>query len=68
MYLAELALDFSKQYLRPDGNMLIKVFQGAGFMEFRTAMQKLFRSVQVRKPQSSRGRSAEVYLLGVGRR
>lgn len=68
MYLGELALDFAEQYLRVDGNMLIKVFQGTGFMEFRTKMQGLFKSVQVRKPESSRGRSAEVYLLGLGRR
>lgn len=68
MYLAELALDFARAHLRPGGNMLIKVFQGAGFMEFRTAMLKEFQSVLSRKPEASRDRSAEVYLLGVKRR
>jgi 23S rRNA (uridine2552-2'-O)-methyltransferase len=68
IYLAELALDFAQQQLRPGGNMLIKVFQGAGFMEFRAAMQKVFHSVQSRKPEASRDRSAELYLLGVGKR
>lgn len=68
MYLAELALDFVRAHLKPEGNMLIKVFQGAGFMEFRAEMQKTFRSVVSRKPEASRDRSAEVYLLGLGRK
>lgn len=68
MYLAELVLDFAQSHLRPGGGMLIKVFQGAGFMEYRAAMLKLFSSVQSRKPDASRDRSAELYLLGVDRR
>ncbi|MCL2655826.1 MAG: RlmE family RNA methyltransferase [Betaproteobacteria bacterium] len=67
LHLAELALDFADQHLRPGGNMLIKLFQGAGFMEYRKAMQALFASVQTRKPEASRDRSAEVYLLGLRR-
>lgn len=68
MHLAELALDFSVNHLRAGGNMLIKVFQGSGFMEYRTAMQKVFRTVAVRKPEASRDRSAEVYLLGLDKK
>jgi 23S rRNA (uridine2552-2'-O)-methyltransferase len=68
MHLAELALDFANQRLRPGGNMLIKLFQGAGFMEYRKAMQELFTTVASRKPEASRDRSAEVYLLGLQRR
>lgn len=68
MYLAELALDFAAAHLRPEGNMLIKVFQGAGFMEFRTQMIKMFQAVHSRKPEASRNRSAEVYLLGMRKR
>ncbi len=68
MNLAELVLDFADQHLRPGGNMLIKLFQGAGFMEYRTAMQALFATVVSRKPEASRDRSAEVYLLGLQRR
>jgi 23S rRNA (uridine2552-2'-O)-methyltransferase len=67
LHLAELALDFADQHLRPGGSMLIKLFQGAGFMEYRKAMQALFASVQTRKPEASRDRSAEVYLLGLRR-
>ncbi len=68
IHLCELALDFAVRHLRPDGQFVIKVFQGEGFMDFRKKMDAAFRSVQVRKPKASRDRSAEVYLLGKGPR
>ncbi len=68
IHLAELALEFAVQHLRPGGSFLVKVFQGQGFMEFREAAARHFASLQVRKPKASRDRSAEVYLLGLGRR
>jgi 23S rRNA (uridine2552-2'-O)-methyltransferase len=68
IYLGELALDFAVRHLKPGGRFLIKVFQGAGFMEFRSQILQSFASVQVRKPKASRDRSPEVYLLGVGRK
>jgi len=66
--LGELALDFAARHLKPGGAFLVKVFQGEGFMQYRGEIQKHFASVQVRKPKASRDRSAEVYLLGVGKR
>jgi 23S rRNA (uridine2552-2'-O)-methyltransferase len=63
IYLAELTLDFSRQHLKPGGDLLVKVFQGAGFMELRQEMQKVFGSLATRKPAASRDRSAELYLL-----
>jgi len=66
MYLAELALEFARQCLKPGGSLLVKVFQGAGFTEFLTAMRKAFAKVSSRKPEASRGRSSEMYLLGKG--
>jgi len=69
IHLAELALDFALQHLSPGGGrFLVKVFQGQGFDAFRKQMEGSFKSVVVRKPQASRGRSAEVYLLGSGKR
>jgi 23S rRNA (uridine2552-2'-O)-methyltransferase len=64
--LAELALDFALKHLKPQGNFLVKVFQGAGFDEFLKALRSRFQSVVVRKPEASRGRSREVYLLARG--
>lgn len=63
MHLAELTLDFARAHLKPGGDLLAKVFQGSGFMELRGAMAEMFESLAVRKPEASRGRSAEVYLL-----
>ena len=64
MYLVELALDMASQVLRPGGNYLVKVFQGEGFDEYLKAMRGMFTSVVTRKPDASRARSREVYLLG----
>lgn len=62
--LCELALDFAVHWLKPDGAFLVKVFQGVGFEDFRSLMRKVFEQVVIRKPDSSRDRSTEVYLLG----
>ena len=63
MVLAELTLEFCADHLKPGGDLLVKVFQGEGFMELRKAMLERFESLQLRKPAASRDRSAEVYLL-----
>lgn len=68
MLLAELTLEFCEKKMKPGGDMLVKVFQGSGFMELRSAVLKLFQTVQVRKPAASRGRSAENFLLARGKR
>ena len=68
VHLAELALDFAIKWLKHEGNFLVKTFQGAGFPELREAMRTRFRRVLTRKPQASRGRSSEIYLLGKGLR
>lgn len=64
MYLAELGLEFSKVHLKPDGAFLVKVFQGTDYESFLGAMRESFKTVAVRKPDASRDRSAELYLLG----
>ena len=68
IHLAELVLEFAREHLSEGGQMLIKVFQGAGFEQYRKQMESVFANVSVRKPKASRDRSSEVYLLGVGRR
>jgi 23S rRNA (uridine2552-2'-O)-methyltransferase len=64
MHLAELALEFSGRQLKPGGNLLVKVFQGSGFEAFFCMMRASFDAVMTRKPEASRGRSNELYLLG----
>ncbi len=68
MDLAELALQFAVERLNSGGNFLVKVFQGSGFDEFLRTMREEFHRVVVRKPEASRSRSSEMYLLGLGKR
>jgi 23S rRNA (uridine2552-2'-O)-methyltransferase len=68
MYLAELALEFCRERLNSGGAFLVKVFQGAGFQEFLRSMRGDFNKVVTRKPEASRDRSSELYLLGTGKR
>ena len=67
-HLAELALEFAVQWLKPGGNLLVKAFQGSGYGELRTALKGHFRELLTRKPEASRGRSSEIFLLGKGLR
>jgi len=62
--LAELALEFALKWLKPGGNFLVKAFQGEAWDGVRGEMRRQFRQVLTRKPQASRSRSAETYLLG----
>jgi 23S rRNA (uridine2552-2'-O)-methyltransferase len=66
MYLVELALDMARRVLKPKGDFVAKVFQGAGsdayLKDLRTSFEKLF----IRKPDASRSRSREVYVVAKG--
>jgi 23S rRNA (uridine2552-2'-O)-methyltransferase len=68
VHLGELALEFAVGHMRPGGDLLVKVFQGAGLAEFQRAMSAHFLKVYVRKPKSSRDRSRETFLVGKGLR
>jgi len=68
MYLAELALDFADNHLKPGGAFLIKLFHGAGFDDYVKQMRRRYDKVVIRKPEASRKRSPEVYALGQGKR
>ena len=63
MYLVELALDFARQALKPGGDFVAKVFQGAGSDAYLKDVRSSFEKVLVRKPAASRPRSREVYLV-----
>ena len=66
MYLVELALDMARQVLKPNGNCLTKVFHGEGYDDFLKDLRTSFDKVVVRKPDASRARSREVYVVGKG--
>ena len=63
MELAELALAFARQWLKPGGAFLVKLFQGVGFDDFVRDLRQGFERVSMRKPKASRARSREVYAL-----
>jgi 23S rRNA (uridine2552-2'-O)-methyltransferase len=63
MHLAELTLEFAQRHLKPGGDMLVKVFQGPDFMNYRQAIRGVFGVTHMRKPAASRDRSAEIFLL-----
>lgn len=65
MVLAELAVDFAHQVLKPGGYFLAKVFQGEGFDDLLQTLRQAFAKVIVCKPKASRPRSAELYLLAM---
>jgi 23S rRNA (uridine2552-2'-O)-methyltransferase len=66
MYLVELALEMCHQVLKTNGSFVVKVFQGDGFDNFVKEARKVFKTVKTRKPDSSRARSREVYLVATG--
>jgi 23S rRNA (uridine2552-2'-O)-methyltransferase len=66
MELAEAARDFALLHLQPEGALLVKIFQGAGYDEYLKSLRAAFRKVMVRKPDASRDESAEQYLLSRG--
>jgi 23S rRNA (uridine2552-2'-O)-methyltransferase len=66
MYLVELALEMCHQVLKKNGSFVVKVFQGAGFEQFMKEARAVFKTVKTRKPESSRARSREVYLVATG--
>jgi 23S rRNA (uridine2552-2'-O)-methyltransferase len=61
--LEGLALDFARRVLGPEGVLVMKVFQGAGFQELLAEARRDFRAVRMRKPKASRQRSSETYLV-----
>jgi 23S rRNA (uridine2552-2'-O)-methyltransferase len=63
MYLAELALELACELLKPGGDALMKTFQGAGFPELVANGRQRFRKLKFVKPEASRARSPELYLL-----
>jgi 23S rRNA (uridine2552-2'-O)-methyltransferase len=66
--LGEIALHFALKHLKPQGNFLVKTFQGAGYDGYVARLRQCFVQLHARKPDSSRSRSSEVYLVAKGLR
>ncbi|MEF8792252.1 RlmE family RNA methyltransferase [Thiohalorhabdus sp.] len=66
MELCDLAVELAREVLRPGGTLVMKAFQGEGFDELLRSLRGEYRSVAPRKPEASRGASAEQYLVARG--
>jgi|TARA_B110000438_G_C15760472_1_gene627058 23S rRNA (uridine2552-2'-O)-methyltransferase len=64
IHLNELALDFSRNWMKPNGNLLVKSFVGEQYETFIDAARKVFNKVVTFKPKSSRDRSSEIFIVG----
>lgn len=65
-HLVELALEFARQHLRPEGALVVKLFHGSGYSQLVRLFKDHFRIVKPIKPAASRARSAETFLVGRG--
>ncbi len=66
MYLVELSLDLARTVLKPGGNWVAKIFHGEGFDQILADARQSFSNVVIRKPDASRARSRETYIVGKG--
>jgi 23S rRNA (uridine2552-2'-O)-methyltransferase len=64
--LATNALEIAQCILRPTGNFFVKLFEGEMFNDFILKVKDLFDTVKIVKPQASRAKSSEMYLLALG--
>ncbi|MBS4036536.1 MAG: RlmE family RNA methyltransferase [Hydrogenophaga sp.] len=64
--LIDLAVDFSRQWLRPDGALVVKLFHGGAYEPTVALFRKTFRVVKPVKPKASRDKSSETFLVGLG--
>ena len=65
-HLVELAVEFARGHLRPEGALVAKVFHGSGYSQLVRLFKETFRVVKPLKPKASRDRSSETFLVGIG--
>ncbi len=64
--LSEAALEVASSVLAPGGVFVCKVFMGEGFDAFVKQAKGCFLKTSLYKPQSTRSKSPEIYLIGRG--
>ncbi len=62
--LSSRALVIAKKVLKKDGKFVCKIFQSTYFEEFHKEMKKVFKVVKTVKPEASKKKSKEMYLVG----
>ena len=64
MELSQQALEIAKEILKPSGSFFVKVFQGDMLSDFIQKVKQNFVNVVLVKPEASRAKSAEIFILG----
>lgn len=64
--LATKAFETALKIMRPGGNFFTKVFEGELVNEFMQKIKDAFYEVKFIKPQASRSKSSEMYILALG--
>ena len=64
--LVELAVDFARAHLKPDGALVVKLFHGSGYSQLVKHFKETFKVVKPLKPKASRDKSSETFLVGIG--
>jgi 23S rRNA (uridine2552-2'-O)-methyltransferase len=66
IHLARRSLEIARGVLKPDGNFLVKVFQGRELSGFLEEAKRSFRTIRIIRPHATRTSSSELYILGLG--
>lgn len=66
--LSRMVVDIAKNWLKPSGNLVMKVFEGSDFPAFLQSIRPLFRTVKALKVTASRDRSKEIYVVCLKKR
>ncbi|MGC8849754.1 MAG: SAM-dependent methyltransferase, partial [Candidatus Bathyarchaeia archaeon] len=64
--LASTIINLAEKILKPEGNLLVKLFDGPEVKPLKDRVKGMFRYTRLVKPKASRVKSSEIYLLGVG--
>lgn len=62
-HVCELAMEFSRAHLKPNGALIVKAFHGTGFSQIVQTFKQHFKRVVERKPKASRLKSSETFLV-----
>lgn len=65
-HLVELAVEFARTHMKPEGALVAKVFHGSGYSQLVKLFKETFRVVKPLKPKASRDKSSENFLVGIG--
>jgi len=65
-HLIELAIEFARQHMKPEGALVAKLFHGSGYAELTRLFKDNFRTVKPMKPKASRDKSSETFMVGIG--